>query len=34
MERFAREFGITAETRVLDIGGTPDCWELLGVRRA
>jgi Methyltransferase domain len=32
MQRFAREFGITAETRVLDIGGTPDCWELLAVR--
>ncbi len=29
MLRFAREFGITAATRVLDIGGTPDCWELL-----
>lgn len=32
MERFAREFGITSETSVLDIGGTPDCWELLTVR--
>ncbi len=32
MQRFAREFGITAETRVLDIGGTPDCWELVAVR--
>ncbi len=32
MERFAREFQITAETRVLDIGGTPDCWELSPVR--
>ncbi len=32
MQRFAREFGITAETRVLDIGGTPDCWDLLEVR--
>ncbi|MBZ5624020.1 MAG: class I SAM-dependent methyltransferase, partial [Acidobacteriia bacterium] len=29
MHRFAREFGITAETRILDIGGTPDCWALL-----
>src|SRR5262249_30258275 len=29
MLRFAREFGITAATRVLDIGGTPDCWGLL-----
>jgi hypothetical protein len=32
MERFAREFGITSETRILDIGGTPDCWELLPAR--
>jgi len=29
MQRFAREFGITGETRVLDIGGTPDNWLLL-----
>ncbi|MBZ5724948.1 MAG: class I SAM-dependent methyltransferase [Acidobacteriia bacterium] len=29
MRRFAREFAITAQTRVLDIGGTPDCWRLL-----
>jgi len=29
MGRFAREFAITAETRVLDIGGTPECWSLL-----
>ena len=29
MQRFAREFGITSETRILDIGGTPDCWALL-----
>jgi hypothetical protein len=32
MQRFARELGITAETRVLDIGGTPDCWALLSER--
>jgi hypothetical protein len=32
MERFAREFEITPATRVLDIGGTPDCWDLLPVR--
>jgi hypothetical protein len=31
MERFAREFHITNETRILDIGGTPDCWALLPV---
>jgi hypothetical protein len=29
MRRFAAELGITAETTVLDIGGTPDCWRLL-----
>ncbi|HEX4133352.1 MAG TPA: methyltransferase domain-containing protein [Bryobacteraceae bacterium] len=29
MQRFAAELGITAETRVLDVGGTPDCWRLL-----
>lgn len=32
MDRFVREFGITAETRVLDIGGTPECWDLVAVR--
>lgn len=32
MLRFAREFGISAGTRVLDVGGTPECWELLPVR--
>ena len=31
MARFAAELAITAETRVLDIGGTPDCWRLLPV---
>jgi len=29
MARFAAELGITAGTRVLDIGGTPECWRLL-----
>ena len=29
MKRFARELGITPRTRVLDIGGTPECWRLL-----
>ena len=29
MRRFVRELGITAETRVLDVGGTPDTWERL-----
>jgi hypothetical protein len=32
MARFAREFSLTPETRVLDIGGTPECWDLLPVR--
>ncbi len=31
MRHFAAELGITAETSVLDIGGTPDCWRLLPV---
>ena len=31
MQRFVRECGITAETRVLDIGGTPDNWQLISV---
>ena len=31
MLRFAREFRLTAETRVLDVGGTPDCWRWLPV---
>jgi hypothetical protein len=29
MARFAAELGIISETRVLDIGGTPECWRLL-----
>ncbi len=32
MRRFLREFRITSETRILDIGGTPDCWELIDER--
>jgi len=32
MRRFARELRITKDTRVLDIGGTPDCWDLLPQR--
>ena len=32
MQRFARELHITAETRVLDVGGTPDTWDMLAVR--
>ena len=29
MRRFVREFQVTSQTRILDIGGTPDCWELI-----
>jgi hypothetical protein len=32
MQRFAAELGITGQTRVLDIGGTPECWDILPVR--
>ena len=32
MHRFAREFGIASGTRVLDIGGTAECWRLLAVQ--
>ena len=29
MRRFTRQFAITAETRILDVGGTPEFWNLL-----
>jgi hypothetical protein len=32
MRRFASAFALTPETQVLDIGGTPDCWDLLAER--
>jgi hypothetical protein len=32
MARFAAELGVNSRTRVLDIGGTPDCWDLLAER--
>jgi SAM-dependent methyltransferase len=32
MQRFLRAFPVTGETRILDIGGTPDCWELIAER--
>jgi hypothetical protein len=32
MERFARTFGITSATRILDVGGAPETWDLLAVR--
>lgn len=32
MRRFVQEFGIRADTRVLDIGGTPYNWALVPVR--
>ncbi len=32
MQRFARELEITADTSVLDVGGTPETWDMLTVR--
>ena len=32
MQRFVRECHITAETRILDIGGTPDNWQLASIQ--
>jgi ubiquinone/menaquinone biosynthesis C-methylase UbiE len=32
MRRFLREFPIRPQTRILDIGGTPECWELIAER--
>jgi SAM-dependent methyltransferase len=32
MARFVRELAITSETRVLDVGGKPETWDLAGVR--
>jgi ubiquinone/menaquinone biosynthesis C-methylase UbiE len=32
MQRFLREFKITPDTRILDIGGTPECWDLIAER--
>jgi hypothetical protein len=32
MARFAQELRITRDTRILDIGGTPECWSLLPER--
>lgn len=32
MERFAREFQVTAATRILDVGGAPETWDLLPER--
>src|SRR5580704_14354903 len=32
MRAFAQTFRITAETRILDVGGTPSIWQLLPVR--
>jgi hypothetical protein len=31
MQRFVREFSIGRETRVLDVGGTPDDWQMVPV---
>jgi ubiquinone/menaquinone biosynthesis C-methylase UbiE len=32
MQRFLREFHVTSATTILDIGGTPECWELIDER--
>jgi hypothetical protein len=32
MARFAREFALTANTTILDVGGAPETWDLLDVR--
>jgi hypothetical protein len=32
MARFAREFSLTPDTTVLDVGGAPDTWDLLDIR--
>jgi hypothetical protein len=32
MARFAREFQLTAETTILDVGGAPETWDMLEVR--
>jgi ubiquinone/menaquinone biosynthesis C-methylase UbiE len=32
MASFAREFAVTAETTILDVGGAPETWDLLDVR--
>lgn len=32
MLEFAREFLLTSTTRILDVGGTPDNWQLIDVR--
>src|SRR5207302_1278502 len=32
MRRFVRTFAVTAETRILDVGGTPFNWSLLDVQ--
>ncbi len=29
MERFVKELGVTAQTRILDVGGIPETWEAL-----
>lgn len=32
MDRFVRAFRLTSQTRILDIGGTPECWDLIAER--
>ena len=32
MRRFARDFRVTAATRILDVGGAPETWDLMAER--
>jgi hypothetical protein len=32
MARFAREFALTTDTTILDVGGAPETWDLLDIR--
>jgi ubiquinone/menaquinone biosynthesis C-methylase UbiE len=32
MAQFARLFGVTEQTRILDVGGAPETWDLMAVR--
>ncbi len=32
MERFIKELGVTAQTRILDVGGVPETWETFPCR--
>ncbi len=32
MNRFVRECGVSSETRILDVGGTPETWRIEGIK--